>query len=88
MKNKNSYQKKKHFFETMYDVEMKLKQLIIKLHKMEHGWIQKREITYCIEDAKNIKELLVSIELIKEGYIFFDGLQKSKNDKFNKECRE
>jgi hypothetical protein len=76
MSKKSRYQKKKHFFETMYDVEMKLKQLIIKLHKMEDGWIQRCEVRHCIEDTKNIKELLVSVKLIKEGYIFFNKKEK------------
>jgi len=65
---KKKQSKKKDFLDVMYETEKKFKKLLIDIYKIHNsGWVQKREIHYLIEDIKDIKENLITAEVIKYG---------------------
>jgi len=52
----------------MYETEQKFKKLITDIYKIYNsGWVQKNEIRYLIEDIKDIKQNLITAEVIKHG---------------------
>lgn len=60
--------KKKDFLDVMYETEQKFKKLITDIYKIYNsGWVQKNEIRYLIEDVKDIKQNLITAEVIKHG---------------------
>jgi stress response protein SCP2 len=60
--------KKKDFLDVMYETEQKFKKLITDIYKIYNsGWVQKNEIRYLIEDIKDIKQNLITAEVIKHG---------------------
>ena len=65
---KKKQSKKKDFLDVMYETENKFKKLLTDIYKIHYsGWVQKREIYYLIEDIKDIKENLITAEVIKYG---------------------
>ena len=65
---KKKQSKKKDFLDVMYETEKKFKKLLTDIYKIHNsGWVQKREIHYLIEDIKDIKENLITAEVIKYG---------------------
>ena len=71
--------KKKDFLDVMYQTEKKFKKLLVDIYKIYNsGWVQKNEIRYLIEDIKDIKDNLITAEVIKHGRQWhFNDLDKN-----------
>jgi len=71
--------KKKDFLDVMYQTEKKFKKLLVDVYKIYNsGWVQKNEIRYLIEDIKDIKDNLITAEVIKHGRQWhFNDLDKN-----------
>jgi len=76
---KRKQSKKKDFLDVMYQTEKKFKKLLIDIYKIHNsGWVQKNEIRYLIEGIKDIKDNLITAEVIKHGRQWhFNDLDKS-----------
>ena len=76
---KRKQSKKKDFLDVMYQTEKKFKKLLVDVYKIYNsGWVQKNEIRYLIEDIKDIKDNLITAEVIKHGRQWhFNDLDKS-----------
>ena len=63
----------------MYQTEKKFKKLLVDIYKIYNsGWVQKNEIRYLIEDIKDIKDNLITAEVIKHGRQWhFNDLDKN-----------